>query len=109
MIIFIEFFERIELARLCMGIFSQNEICSFVTLPEIPQKMSCSFTTWHSQSAAKFVVRYLLHHLFNVMSCAILFHLYNLKNAKNTHKGVLLLEFATLLKLTLLHGCFSRF
>ena len=30
----------------------------------------------------------------------------NLKNVKNTHGGVLL---ATLLKVTLLHGCFSRF
>ena len=39
--------------------------------------------------------------------CAIWYNLYNLKNAKNTHKvaGVLL---GVLLKVTLLHECFSR-
>ena len=36
------------------------------------------------------------------MRCAIWYHLYNFKNVKNTHGGVLL-------KVTLLHGCFSRF
>ena len=36
------------------------------------------------------------------MRCAIWYHLYNLKNVKNTHGGVLLL-------VKLLHGCFSRF
>ena len=40
----------------------------------------------------------------NVMFCAIWYHLYNLKNVKNTHG-----ERLTLLKVTLLHGCFSRF
>ena len=39
--------------------------------------------------------------------------LVQLKNVKNTHGGVLILVFrlqpATLLKLTLLHGCFSHF
>ena len=49
-----------------------------------------------------------------VMFCAIWYYLYNLKNVKNTHGGVLLLvklqaKPATLLKVTLLHGCFSRF
>ena len=39
------------------------------------------------------------------MRCAIWYNLYNLKNVKNTHGGVLLL----VLKVTLLHGCFSRF
>ena len=39
---------------------------------------------------------------------------YNLKNVKNTHGEVLLLvklqaEPVTLLKVTLLHGCFSRY
>ena len=47
------------------------------------------------------------------MRCAIWYHLYNLKNVKNAHGGVLLLvKFQTKslqLKLTLLHGCFSRF
>ena len=38
------------------------------------------------------------------MFCSIWYHLYNLKNVKSTHGGVLLL-----LKVTLLHGCFSRF
>ena len=44
------------------------------------------------------------------MRCAIWYHLYNLKNVKNTHGGVLLLvKPATLLKVTFLHGSFSRF
>ena len=38
------------------------------------------------------------------MFCSIWYHLYNLKNVKSTHGGVLFL-----LKVTLLHGCFSRF
>ena len=41
------------------------------------------------------------------MLCAIWYHLYNLKNAKSTHGGVLIL--IKLLRVTLLHGCFSRF
>ena len=44
------------------------------------------------------------------MRCAIWYHVYNLKNMKSTHGGVLLLvklKPATLLKVTLLHGCFS--
>ena len=41
------------------------------------------------------------------MRCAIWYHLYNLKNVKNTHGGVLILVNFT--KLTLLHGCFSCF
>ena len=47
-----------------------------------------------------------------VVRCAIWYYLCNLKNVKNTHGGVLLLgnlKPATLLKVTLLHGCFSRF
>ena len=48
-----------------------------------------------------------------VVRCAIWYHLYNLKNLKNTHRRVLILvcslQPATLVKLTLLHGCFSRF
>ena len=45
---------------------------------------------------------------------AIWYHLYNLKNVKKTHGGVLILvklqaQLATLVILTLLHGCFSRF
>ena len=52
-----------------------------------------------------------------VMFCAIWYHLYNLKNVKNTHGRVLLLvklqakspQRYSLLKVTLLHGCFSPF
>ena len=44
------------------------------------------------------------------MRCAICYYLYNLKKGKNTHLGVLLLvKLATLLKVNLLRGCFSRF
>ena len=43
-----------------------------------------------------------------VMRCAIWYHLYNLKNVKNAHGGVLKFKPATL-KVTLLHGCFSCF
>ena len=49
------------------------------------------------------------------MRYTIWYHLYNLKNVKNTHGGLLLLvksqalKAATVLKVTLLHGCFSRF
>ena len=41
------------------------------------------------------------------MRCAIWYHLYNFRKVKNAHGEVLLL--ATLLKVTLLHGRFSRF
>ena len=48
------------------------------------------------------------------MRCAIWYHLLNLKNEKNTHGAVLLLVSvrltpATLLKVTLFHGCFLGF
>ena len=44
------------------------------------------------------------------MRCAIWYHLYHLRNMKNTHGGVLLLiKLTTLLRVTLLHRCFSRF
>ena len=50
-------------------------------------------------------------HLICVTFCAIWYHLYNFKNVKNTHGGVLLLVklqecFITLLQVTHLHGCF---
>ena len=53
-------------------------------------------------------------HMKYVVRCAIWYHLYNLKNVKNAHGGLLILAKlqalpATLLKLTLLHGYFSRF
>ena len=40
---------------------------------------------------------------------AIWYYLYNLKNVKNTHGGVLLLGPGTLLKVILLYECFARF
>ena len=40
------------------------------------------------------------------MCCAILYHLYNLKNVNNTQGR---LKPVTLLQITPLHGCFSRF
>ena len=45
------------------------------------------------------------------MRCAIWYYLYNLKNVKTTMEGCygLACNFTTLLKVTLLHGCFSRF
>ena len=39
----------------------------------------------------------------------IWYHLYNLKSVKNTHRRVFILKAATLIKVTLLHGYFSRF
>ena len=48
-----------------------------------------------------------------MMVCAIWCHLYNLKNVKNIYGGVVFLiklqALASLLKVTLPHGCFSRF
>ena len=46
------------------------------------------------------------------MPCAICYHLHNLKYVKNAHVEVLLLvklQPANLPKVTLIHGCFSRF
>ena len=52
----------------------------------------------------------------NVMFYAIWYHLYNFKNVKNNHGGMNVtflndaaFQPATLRKVTLLHGCFSRF
>ena len=50
----------------------------------------------------------------HMVLCAIWYYLYNLKNVKNTQGGVLLLVkmqviACNLLKVTLLHGCFSHF
>ena len=50
------------------------------------------------------------HSLLTVMLCMIWYRLYSLKNMKNTHVRVLLLiklQPATLLNVTLCHGCFS--
>ena len=48
-----------------------------------------------------------------VMFCVIRYHLYNLKNVKNTYGGVLLLVHSSKCYFTksntLIHRCFSRF
>ena len=43
------------------------------------------------------------------MLCEIWYHLYNLKNLKNTHGGLLLFVKLQAEKVKLLHWCFSRF
>ena len=43
------------------------------------------------------------------MRCAIWHHLHNFKKVKNVHEGVSLIVKVTLLKVTLLHGCFYVF
>ena len=50
----------------------------------------------------------------NETLCTIWYHLYNLKNVKSTHGGVLLLvmlltKTCNFTKVTLLYGCFPRF
>ena len=46
----------------------------------------------------------------HVVLYATWYHSYNLKNVKNTHGGVLLLvKLQAEAKVTVLHGCFSRF
>ena len=70
-------------------------------------KMVCSIEVpcflfaevWDPESLQRFHI---------AMLCANWYHLYNLKNVKDTH-GVVFLKPATSLKVTLLHGCFSRF
>ena len=53
---------------------------------------------------------YFLSGVFTNVRCVIWYHLYNLKNVKNTQGEVLLfVKPATLLKVSLLHGCFSLF
>ena len=44
-----------------------------------------------------------------VICCAISYNLCNSKNVKNTHGGVRLFVKFQALKVTFLHGCFSRF
>ena len=50
-----------------------------------------------------------LNYSQNLMRCAISYHLYNLKNVKNTHGGISLLVKLQALAVIALHGCFSRF
>ena len=66
-----------------------------------PRKVHCQ-PIWQTNCRS---FRFLMFHARQplwkyVMRCEIWYHLYNLKNE---------LQPATLLKLTLLHGCFSRF
>ena len=44
-----------------------------------------------------------------LMLCAIWYHLYNFKSVENNHGGKLLLAKFTLIKVSLLRGCFLRF
>ena len=64
----------------------------------IPEKFSKLFHLVNAAKSSTFIKLY-------ETLCAIWYHLYNLRNMKNTHGGVLLL----VLKIALLHGCFSRF
>ena len=56
-------------------------------------------------------LNFFCNQLIPVMRYAIWYHLYILKNVKNTHGEVLVLVKlqAEVLKLAILHGCFSRF
>ena len=80
------------------------------------QTSCCTFQ--FNQNTPMFWSRYtmmakkLVHRLeSNVMLCTIWQHFYNFKNMKNSHEGVLFKssKLPTLLKVTLLHECFSRF
>ena len=75
------------------------------------QSEACNFTKSNTLSWVFFTL-FKLYKLCQMaqsitymMRCTIWHHLYNLKNVKNTHGGVLI----SVLKLTLLHGCFSHF
>ena len=78
-----------------------------VSIPYL--KIICQFFLWTKLLENLFLAKCLI-----CGALAIWYHLYNLENLKNTHGGVLVLvklqaEPATLLKLTLFRGCFSRF
>ena len=67
----------------------------------------------HTQTIRRIAWNYFCKKLniqvLNVVRWAIWYHLYNLKNVKNTHGGLLILVNLQAVKLTLLHGCFLRF
>ena len=71
-----------------------NMICDLFKETEHPYNLQSDHT----------VRTYIVKTLQYVVFCAIWYHSHDLKNVKNTHGGVLLL-----LKVALLHGCFSRF
>ena len=103
--------------------------CTYITRPTTIHKIFETNSSFHAKqrTTGKFLFfrRFLLvltnFHCWRrtkqytiVMRCAIWYHLYNLKNVKNTYGGVLILvklhaKPATLLKLTFFHRCFSHF
>ena len=70
------------------------------------QVLGLYFQYTFSTPVSEFVT-YVQRKTKDVTLCVIWCNLYNLKNVKNVHGGVLLLE--KLLKVLLLHGYFSRF
>ena len=74
----------------------------------LPHKLPCQTFTFPSLPINQVIITIvycchiprILHEI--VVRCVIWYHLYNLKNLKSTHGGVLIL-------ITLLHGYFSRF
>ena len=78
----------------------------FVRVSITPLIWSCLFDPvpedWSKFAPGFFQYPYFSSNPVYVVRCTIWYHLYNLKNVKNTHGRVLI-------KLTLLHGCFSRF
>ena len=74
--------EMIETYSLAKSKYLTGTICLKMSLQKFIRKLS--------ETKTSYVVR-----------CTIWYHLYNLKNVKNTHGGVLILA--------KLHECFSRF
>ena len=90
-------FSEFPLNFLYVKIKMKCQIWKYGGETEIRKGKNCSsfrFCHFWSFSSCSYVIRY-----------AIWYYLHNLKNVKNTHGGVLTL----VLKLTLLHGWFSRF
>ena len=70
---------RVGFTHWCEHTFSQNFLTQFVTVAMMVNPLSTTFST----------AQISIYHY--VKRCAIWYHLYNLKNVKNTHGGVLLL------------------
>ena len=56
-------------------------------------KLLFNLPQWDFQTRCNAPVHYFVHsrRTISVVRCAIWYHLYNLKNVKNTHEGVLVL------------------
>ena len=98
---------RVELQATLLSAKSIKNICESL-IPIIPINLLCYWSdstialSWIKNTSKKYELY--------VMLCTIWYRLYNLKIVKNTHGGVLLLvKLQASLKVTLLHGCFSRF